>query len=306
MQNKTGKTPVKGIIVAIVLIAGLLYFTGNLNLQGITTQTTNDNIATLECPGISSVTVTNSPTDKYSSSTATSATFAITARNGEQFGPYPITNGGTYSATPGASYSGLAGNNSASYYSEKYDIPASCTSFTINPKLTAIGNATLTIANTGGITANSASATDSVGAGGTVTPKLDYLAPVKQCTLKNGGYVVVDYDATYWTKWEPADSAVTKENIAIDSSLHHNSSFDTFQAFKVNSNELCDGQELITRLKGTALADPDTSGGSVFIHLLGQNYGIDQYTGEVVGPALYDAQNTALYKSVYRTEYYVS
>jgi len=289
-------------ILAIAIIAGLVFV--GMSGTGLFAQTQGGTIRG-SCDGIASVNGLYNDIDRFRAGTDPDENISIYSANGE---PYQkaIDDDATSTTVPvNSDLKGLAGNEfgviSDTYFGEEVSFTTDCVDTDIQPKLTPASAPTLTGLNDDGITKNSISNYEDVGASTEYTWEISLRAPTDACASHYGAVLACEYDSTYVNKME-AGAGLTNSQQGI-LSTHSNSSLNQWVAFNY-APELCDGakDDISIVYETTAAAGADS------VHMNCSWYGINKDLNAdelTVITGIYDEDNNEIHLAETWLEHYI-
>jgi hypothetical protein len=203
-----------------------------------------------------------------------------------------------------------AGTPSSGYFSELLDFNTGCTDKDLQPKLKPSGQPTMTIVNDDGITANSDTNHESMGASSTYLPTVVIKAPAEACSARYGAYIIVDYDATYFSKITSSDLSdgntivllshnIPTTNITGRANAGTN---DQFKVFEYNG-ELCNGAKIEPQFKVETTSTQPTEDINVDFYWVGKDIDVDADSYRPLAPSYYDEDNNVVGEKLTNTTY---
>lgn len=301
--------------ILVIIVAGLLFLTpqgrefiGSIGGTSDTGPSTSDleveelEQEVLSCDGVQSVNLLFDDKNAYKIGTDPDNNLTIYSPIYKQ-----VTDDATSTTGPVlTTFHALAGQNdmgepASKYFGKPITFETVCSDLNIQTPLYYVGNLTTTVMCDDGVTINTDSAHETVGASSTYVPCLTIKAPAERCAMVYGAYLVAEYDATYVSKVS-AVSGLHDANTAIYKAHDTNHSgveidMDQYKIFEMDETMLCDGKKLedICVQVETTASNPGEDQGNVQFHWFAKNYDVDADEFTLIGPAIYDEDNNNIY-----------
>lgn len=302
MAKKTGMW-IMAIALTLVLVGGIYMVTTRQTSTGDGGGA--DNGANDGCDGIASIKALYNDFNYYKAGTDPASTLTVYEMDGQEFKKTVSDDATTTTLDASSNFKAVAGTNagtpSSGYFSELIDFSTGCTDKDLQPKLKPSGAPTITIVNDDGITANSDTNHESMGASSTYLPTLVIKAPAEACSARYGAFIVADYDATYYSKVTSSDLSdgntivllahnIPTTNITGGGNYGTN---DQFKVFEYNG-ELCNGAKIEPQMKIETTSTQPTEDINVDFYWMAKDIDTDADSYRPLAPAYYDEDNNVI------------
>lgn len=306
------------LVIVGLLVGGYFFFAQPKPAQPTATAGVGKvEVATSVCPNVASINALYNDYNFYKSGTDPASNLTIYAMNGAEFKKTVADDATTTTIPTLASFKAVAGTHagtpSSGYFSEPLEFSTACADLNIQPKLKPSGSPTITITNDNGVTLNTDTNDESIGASATVQPTVTVKAASENCASRHGAYLIADYVASRYSKLSTSDLADGNTLVL----LSHNSATTnitggdqsiTQDQFKVwlYDGELCNGAKIEPMIKVESSSTQPTEDQNIDFYWLSRDIDIDADTYLPLAPAIYDEDNNVIYDVSTNKTYFVS
>jgi hypothetical protein len=306
----------KGMLVVIALLAviigagGVYMIMGNAPTRQTVTGDADTTIVSGVCPNVASISALYNDFNYYKAGTDPASTLTIYDKGGEEFKQTVADDATDTTVSAIGSFKAVAGTNagtpSSGYFSELIEFSSACQDENIQPKLKPSGVPTLTLINDDGITKNSDSNHEAMGASSTYLPTMVIKAGSESCASRHGAYLIADYDATYFSKVSSSDLKNGNSIVLFAHNSTGNLNAGTNDQFKVflYEGELCDGNKVEPQFKVETTATEPTEDVSVDFHWIARDIDVDADEYTPLDPAIYDEDNNLIGEAIVNATFY--
>ena len=307
-------------VLVVLAIVGLVFWGWNSGIfkqtAGVDTGDGKIEVVSGVCSGTSSVNALYNDFNAYKAGTDPASTLTIYQANGKDYKKAVSDDASSTTVPTTSSFKAVAGTNAGSpssgYFSELVEFSTVCDEKDIQPALKPATAPTLTIVNDDGITKNSDTNSEVMGASGTFLPTLLVKSGSESCASRHGAYVIADYDNTYFSTLSSSDLADGNTIVLLahnDATTNitggdHVATNDQFKVW-LYDGELCDGDKKEAQIKVVSTSTQPIEDTNIDFYWFARDIDTDADTYQPLSPAVYDEDNNVIGEILTNVTYYV-